>query len=360
MTLAKITKVVARAVLAPLERPITTATVSIPQAPLVLIDIQTDQGIVGHSYVFTYTPIALGPMIGLVEDMGASLIGKSLHPISRMAEMEQQIRLLGRQGLVAMALAGLDMSLWDAHAKSLNCTVVEVLGAAARPIPCYDSLGVFAIGRDEPLLEKSIGMGFKAIKIKVGGGTLAQDVTVLNAVRGQIGPDIRLMIDYNQTLTVPEAVTRIRRFEDEGFQLDWVEEPVEAEDFVGHSAVRKSVKTAIQSGENWWMPDDAARAIQAGISDHAMLDVMKIGGITGWQRAASYARAASLPVSSHLFIEASAHALCATPNAHLLEYLDVAGALLEAPHHVEDGSLTPRGPGLGIGWNESAVQRALI
>ncbi|MFG5384578.1 enolase C-terminal domain-like protein [Yoonia sp. R2-816] len=356
----KITKITARPALAPLKQPITTATVSIPKAPLVLIDIMTDQGIIGHSYIFTYTPIALAPMVRLIEDIGSGLIGKSVHPVSRLAEMEQSFRLLGRQGFIAMALAGLDMAHWDAHAKAHETSVAQMLGASPIPVPCYNSLGVFQIGRDEPLLEQSLADGFKAIKVKVGVGSLAHDVETVHAIKNQIGPEIRLMIDYNQSLTVPEAIRRIKRFEEEGFQLDWVEEPVTAEDFMGHNAVRFAVDTPIQTGENWWMPDDAARAIQAGVSDHAMLDIMKIGGITGWQRAASYANAASLPVSSHLFIEASAHVLCVTPNAHLLEFLDVAGSLLEEPYLVENGALTPRGPGLGISWDESAVQRALV
>jgi mandelate racemase len=360
MSSPKITKVIARAVLAPLERPITTATVSIPKAPLVLIDIQTDQGIVGHSYVFTYTPVPLGSMVGLIEETGNLLIGKTSHPVSRMAEMEQSFWLLGRQGLIGMALAGLDMALWDIHAKTHNTGVVEVLGATPRPVPCYDSFGIFGIGRDEPVLEASLAMGFKAMKFKLGDGSVEKDIENLRAVRSVVGPDIRLMVDYNQTLTVSEAIARIRRFEDEGLRLDWVEEPVRAEDFEGHRRVREKVTTPIQTGENWWMPDDAARAIQAGVSDHVMIDMMKIGGITGWQRAASYAQAASLPVSSHIFIEASAHALCATPNAHLLEYLDLAGTVLKNPYQIESGNLVPRGPGLGIMWDENAIQKVLV
>ena len=86
-----------------------------------------------------------------------------------------------------------------------------------------------------------------------------------------------------------------------------------------------------------------------------MPDLVKIGGITGWQRTTPIAQAASIPVSSHLFIEASAHALASTPNAHYLEFMDIAGSLMAEPYVLESGCLTPKGPGLGFIWDEKAV-----
>jgi len=163
------------------------------------------------------------------------------------------------------------------------------------------------------------------------------------------------MVDYNQSLTVPEATRRIDRLAD--YDLQWVEEPVPAEDLAGHATVRAASPVGIQTGENWWFPEDLARAIAAEASDFAMLDIMKIGGVTGWMRAAGLAAGASLPVSSHLFIEASAHVLAVTPGAHFLEYLDIAGALLKAPLPLEDGKLRPRGPGLGIEWDPKTVAK---
>jgi mandelate racemase len=116
----------------------------------------------------------------------------------------------------------------------------------------------------------------------------------------------------------------------------------------------------IQTGENWWFPRDMAKSIAAGASDFAMLDIMKIGGVTGWLSAMGQAEAASLPVSSHLFVEASAHVLPVTPTAHWLEYLDVAGSILAEKPSVIDGSLTAVGPGLGLCWDEDAVRRYAV
>jgi mandelate racemase len=165
------------------------------------------------------------------------------------------------------------------------------------------------------------------------------------------------MADYNQSLDPVEAIRRISHLEP--FDLAWVEEPVPAEDLAAHARVRAVSKVPIQTGENWWFPRDMQKAIAACASDLAMLDVMKIGGVTGWLSAAGQAEAASLPVSSHIFVEASAHLLAVTPTAQWLEFLDTAAAILREPNMVVDGKVTPRGPGLGIEWDEKAVKKHL-
>src|SRR5215467_3071972 len=144
-----------------------------------------------------------------------------------------------------------------------------------------------------------------------------------------IGPDIKLMVDFNQSLKPIEAWC-IARLADSNLHL--VEEPVKAEDIQGHAQVRRASKVPVQTGENWWFPNDMAKAIARGACDYAMIDIMKIGGATGWLSAMGQAHAASLPVSSHLCMEASSHMLAITPTAHWLECLDVAGAVLRAPY----------------------------
>ena len=350
-----IKNVEARAVIAPLARPLKTAVGTIPSAPLVLIDVVTVQGVVGRSYIFGYSPVTLRPLVELISNLAEMLRGKSLAPVPQMREFDGAFRLLGRQGLLGLAISGLDMAFWDALGHAQDLPVVRLLGGDEKPIPAYDSYGVINPERDIAQLENSLAQGFKAIKIKIGSGDLRHDVETVAAVRKIIGSDTRLMVDYNQSLTVPEAVRRINCLAE--YDLEWVEEPVPAEDLSGHAAIRTSCHVAIQTGENWWFPEDIARAIAASASDFAMLDIMKIGGVTGWLRAAGQAEGASLPVSSHLFMEASAHVLAVTPTAHFLEHLDIAGAVLSKPLEIEDGALRPRGPGLGIDWDDHAVSQ---
>ena len=343
------------AVDAPLVRPITTASGAIPSAPLVLIDVMTAQGVAGRAYIFGYTTLTLRPLLAVLAELAELLRGEVVAPVERFRQFEGAFRLLGRQGLLGMALSGLDMALWDLLGRAHGVSVARLLGAEERPLPAYDSFGLVDPARDRAELERSLARGFKAIKIKLGGGDLRGDLDTVERVREIIGADTALMVDYNQSLSVPEATRRLRRLAD--FDILWAEEPVPAEDLAGHAAVRQAGELPVQTGENWWFPEDAARAIAMKASDFVMLDLMKIGGVTGWMRAAAQAAAASLPVSSHLFVEASAHVLAATPGAHFLEHLDLAAAILADPPPVVEGVVTPRGPGLGLEWDTRAVER---
>jgi mandelate racemase len=345
----------ARAVIAPFARPLHTASGEIPAAPLLLIDIATDEGITGHAYLFGYTRVTLRALKALAEDVAPLLAGKAVAPQERAKDLQAAFRLLGRQGLLGMVLSGIDMALWDALGRALDQPVVALLGGAARPIAAYDSFGLIDLKADIPRIERSLAQGFRAIKIKIGGGDLADDVRVVGEVRRIVGETTRLMVDYNQSLSAPEAIRRLQALK--AYDLTWVEEPVPAEDLVGHAMVRASRLVPVQTWENWWFAEDMAKSIAAGASDHAMPDIMKIGGVTGWLRAAALAEAASLPVSSHIFIEASAHVLPVTPTALYLEYLDSAGAILREPSAVVDGAVTARGPGLGMDWDEEKVAR---
>ncbi|MGI9382662.1 MAG: enolase C-terminal domain-like protein [Methyloligellaceae bacterium] len=354
----KIRDIRARAINIPMERPVRTASGDIRSAPLVLLDIDTDQDVTGRAYVFAYTPLMLRPLVSVVEEILDLMTGKPVAPVDRMADMERAFKLLGRQGLVGMALAGLDQALWDALARALGLPLAALLGGGTEPIPAYDSYGIIDPAQDRGALERSLEQGFRAIKIKLGHAGLETDVATVTAVRTIIGDGVRLMLDYNQSLDAPEAVRRIERLAE--FDLEWVEEPVGAEDLVGHARVRAGVSVPIQTGENWWFPQDMAKAVAAGASDYAMLDIMKIGGVTGWLRAMGQAEAASLPVSSHAFVEASAHLLAVTPTVHWLEFLDKARPVLQLPAEVVDGAVRPRGPGLGMDWDEEAVARFAI
>jgi mandelate racemase len=357
-TIPAIRSVKARAVVAPIARPVRNAFGVIEAAPLVLIDVATDQGVTGRSYIFGYSRVTLKPLVLLIEEIGRDLEGKSVTPFDLMKAMDARFRLLGWQGLVGMAVSGLDMAFWDALGHTAGKPLVELLGGAARPMRAYDSYGAVDPVADERALRRSLEQGFRGIKIKGGDGDAANDERVVKGVRALLGPDIALMIDFNQSLDPVEAKHRIARLAP--YDLTWVEEPVPQENLIGHARVRHGSPIPIQAGENWWFPRGFAEAIAARASDFIMPDLMKVGGVTGWLNVAGQADAASIPMSSHLFAEASAHMLAVTPTAHWLEVLDFAGAILADPIQIVDGTLTARGPGLGLDWNETAVAKYLI
>jgi mandelate racemase len=353
-----IKSVKARAVVTPMARPLKNAFGVIDVAPLLLIDVATDQGITGRSYLFAYSKITLKPFVHLVEEIGHDLIGRPVAPYDLMAAMDAKFRLLGTQGLVGMAMSGLDMAFWDILGQAAGKPVVELLGGTARPVRCYDSYGALEVPADEKAVRQSLDLGFKAIKTKGGDGDAANDERRIKALRKLLGPDIALMLDFNQSLDPAEAKRRIERLAP--YDLTWIEEPVPQENLSGHAEVRETSEIPIQAGENWWFPRGFAEAIAAGASDFVMPDLMKVGGITGWLNVAGQADAASIPMSSHILPEASAHVLAVTPTAHWLEYLDFAGLILADPFKIVDGTLTARGPGLGMEWNETAVEKYLV
>jgi mandelate racemase len=354
-TTPTIRSVRARAVVAPISRPVKNAFGVIEAAPLVLIDVTTDQGISGHAYIFAYTKLTLAPLVHLIEETGRDLIGKPVAPFDLMAIMDAKFRLLGWQGLVGMAVSGLDMAFWDVLGQAAGQPLATLLGGSPRPIRAYDSYGAVDPVADEKDLRRSLEQGFRGIKIKGGDGDLANDERVVKAVRGLIGPDIALMLDFNQSLDPTEASRRIARLA--AYDLHWIEEPVAAENLEGHAKVRATSPISIQSGENWWFPRGFTEAINSGASDFIMPDLMKVGGVTGWLRVAAQAEAASIPMSSHLFAEASSHMLAVTPTAHWIEYLDIARAIVAEPVKIVDGTITAHGHGLGLSWDEAAVAK---
>jgi mandelate racemase len=348
----------ARGVVVPLARPLKNAFGVFDSGPLVLIDVETDQGVTGHAYIFAYANMTIKPLMHLIEEIGRELIGKPVAPYDLMAAMDAKFRLLGWQGLVGMAVSGLDMAYWDALGQVAGKPVVELLGGSPKPVKAYDSYGVVDPKADERALRRSIEQGFRGIKIKGGDGDAANDERVVSGIRTLLGPDIALMLDFNQSLDPAEATRRIERLAP--YDLTWIEEPVAQENLLGHAKVRATSPTPIQAGENWWFPRGFAEAIAAGASDFIMPDLMKCGGVTGWLRIAGQAEAASIPTSSHLFPEASAHVLAVTPTAHWLEFLDFACSILARPAEIVDGALTARGPGLGMEWDETAVKKYLV
>jgi mandelate racemase len=339
-----------------LARPVETASGVMRSTPLVLIDLETEEGVTGCAYVRCYTPTALYPLVQLIANLEPLLKGAQAVPASAERTLQWHFRLLGAQGLTGIAMAGIDMALWDARAKACDVPLVVLLGGEPKPIPAYASLRTMNPSGAAAEAEELCARGFGAIKVKIGGGDLAGDLSVIRAVRRAIGDDVKLMVDYNQSLSVAEAVARVRILDDEG--LYWIEEPTLAEDLAGHARIAAAAKTAIQLGENWWGPLDMAKSIAANASDHVMLDVMKLGGVSGWLRAAALAHAAGLPASSHTFPEISAHLLGVTPTALWLEYLDHAGPILTEPIRVENGHAFASGSlGSGIAWDEAAIAR---
>lgn len=345
-----------RAVRVPTTEPHQTASGVITESPLVLTDVITDTGISGHSIVFTYTAAALKPTAELIQNFETLVKGDVLAPAEVEQKLAKRFRLLGTQGLVGIALAAIDMALWDALARVHSMPLVRLLGGLEKPVRPYGAVGYDGVQGCAKAAEDWATRGFTGIKAKIGYPTVQEDVAVVRAMRKAAGDDMVIMVDYNQCLTPTEAVERLRVLDDEG--LTWVEEPTLAHDYAGHALVAREARTPIQCGENWWGTLDMQHAIEAQASDFVMPDVMKIGGVTGWLRAATLAHTKGIRVSNHLWPEISARLLCCTPTAHWLEYVDWWNPILAEPLRVEKGmAIVGDAIGTGVEWNEDVVRR---
>ena len=352
----------ARPVLAPFKRPPMSASGGIPTAPLVVVDLETDQGITGRSYVFGYATWSLKPIVQCLEAMSDMIKGDPVAPFEIEAKLRKRLLLLGSPGLVGIALAGVDMCAWDAFAQAQQLPLVKALGGETRPARAYNSCGLWIQPveklADEAELLLAEG-GFSAVKLRIGRDDPAQDLAAARSVRKRIGDKIALMSDFNQRLTVNEAILRGRMLDNEG--LYWLEEPVRHDDYAGCARVCAELQTPIQSGENLLNTYEMNEAIVSESLDYVMPDVQRIGGVTGWLRAAALAHVHGIEMSSHLFPEYSSHLLAVTPTCHWLEYVDWANPILAEPVQVKDGHvLIPDKPGVGISWNEEAVKRYAV
>ena len=352
----KIRKLSVRAVRVPMKEPHQTASGVVSESPLVLADITTDGGFTGHSITFTYTAAALKPTTDLMSNLAPLIEGQILAPRELEQSLAKRFQLLGTQGLVGMALAGIDMALWDAQARRHGTSLVRLLGGVERPIPAYGAIGYDGVAGSGKTAENWAKRGFRGIKAKIGYPTVREDVEVIRAMRQAAGGDVAIMADYNQCLTPVEAVERMHVLDEEG--LTWVEEPTLAHDYRGHAMVALAARTPIQCGENWWGTRDLQHALEAGASDYVMPEAMKMGGVSGWLRAAALAEAAGVRVSNHLWPEISAQLLCLTPMAHWLEYADWWNPIVAEPLRIENGMTVVDGAtGTGVAWNEDAVAR---
>jgi mandelate racemase len=352
-----ITGVRTRFVKVPMRFPLGTSAAIVTSAPLLLIDLETREGVVGHSYLFCYRDSGARAIDAVLHEAVDLVSGQPVVPADIDHFLSRRYALLGVSGVVRMALAAIDIALWDALAIAANMPLAQFLGADLAPIRAYnsDGLGLMAAPAAASEAVKLLDVGFNAVKLRLGHPDPATDLSVAKAVRAAIGDSVDLMVDYNQALSVSDAIERGRDLCD--LNIYWLEEQIRHNDFHGYAAIARELSIPVQIGENLDGPDAVKGAIEAKAADYLMLDIARIGGVTGWLRATQIAAIHGIPLSSHLFPEISVHLMAATPNAHWLEYVSWADAIFNDPMVIESGYTTPPSrPGLGIEWSERGVK----
>jgi mandelate racemase len=359
MQLASLTfkSIRARAVVLKLKRPVVARIATISEWPLILIDLFTEEGIVGRSYLEPYTIKTMRYLVPALQDFGDMLKGRRVAPIELYDLARKSLHFVGYQGQSMIAVSGLDMAAWDALAKASGVPLCVLLGGSVGPVKAYNSNGLW-LQAPEVLGADAIALrdegGFSALKLRLGRDRARDDLAAIDAIRAAVGDDMELMADFNQGLNLADAVQRCHIIDDAG--LSWIEEPIVYDNLDGYAQLTAELKTPIQIGENFYGPRDLHVALQKKACDLVMPDFMRIGGVTGWLRAAAIAGAAGIPMSTHLYPEVAAHVMRVTETAHWLEWQDWADPILQKPYEIRGGLLhIPDVSGLGLEWNEDAV-----
>ena len=324
--------IVARPVVLALKRPVIARIATMTEWPVILIDLLTEEGIIGRSYLEPYVAKAMRYLVPALGDLGAMLKGRRVAPIELFDAARKSLHFVGYEGLSMIAASGLDMAAWDALAKAADLPLCVLLGGSVGPVKSYNSNGLWlkdaqAVA-DEAMELRDEG-GFGGLKLRLGRGRASDDLATIEAVRKTVGEDMHLMVDFNQGLDLAEALQRCHMIDDLG--LAWIEEPIVYDNLDGYARLAAEVNTPLQIGENFYGPRDMHKALAKKACDLVMPDFMRIGGVTGWLRAAAIAGGAGIPVSTHLYPEVAAHMMRVTETAHWLEWQDWADPLSRRP-----------------------------
>jgi L-alanine-DL-glutamate epimerase-like enolase superfamily enzyme len=316
------------------------------------VEVHTDEGVVGIAP--TYARQVMRP--SHIARLKPLIIGEDPLNSARLWSKMYPYRDRG-------ALGAIDNALWDLRGKILGQPVYRLLGGVRDKVPVYASGGYYHEGKTlDDLAKEYIGFvdaGYVAVKLKVGGLSLAEDAARVAIVREAIGPEIGLAIDANRAWDLPQATRFVREVEQ--YNLAWVEEPLAVQDLLGASQLRQRIDVPLAGGEGsagrWEFRD----LMDQGAIDIVQPDCENCGGLTEWMRIAAYASARFLKVSPHGTHLTAAHAVAATENATTVEGLEeLFPWRREVIEHwpVINGQLTlPQTPGLGIVVDEAAIAR---
>jgi mandelate racemase len=262
LTLARVE---VRSVVVPLRRPVVSKVGSFEDWPLILVDLYTDQDVVGRSYLEPYLTESLGYLVPAIQAIAAGRQGQPINPLEDYQRSRRATNLVGYEGIALIAISGLDMAAWDALAKAADLPLARLLGGTVGSVPAYNSNGLWlnhplTLGQEAAeLVDEG---GFQALKLRLGRPRLADDLRAIEAVRGTVGSEVDLMVDFNQGMALGEALHRCHGLDDQG--LYWFEEPVAYNDLRGCAQLAWELRTPVQLGENFYAPRSCGERSRRG------------------------------------------------------------------------------------------------
>ena len=329
---------------------------------IILADITTDNGIVGTGFSHT-SGVGGQMMMGALRELAPTLIGMEVNPRAVWEEAWKYLRDNGPGGTTTLALAAIDIALWDALGKHFNMPVKDMLGSVKDRTPLYGS-GINLHLSAEEVVEQVQGWkaeGYFAAKVKVGKEDLEEDVYRLTKIREAVG-HYPLMVDANQGWTYAEGVRAAQRFRD--LDLYWIEEPYRIDDVESYRRLRARSTTPIALGENIYTLQQFNQYLVNDACDFIQADLGRVGGITPYMDIAALGRAFIAPMAPHFVMELSATILCAVPNGLCAEMTE-GGTLTQLgviePQLPENGYFVPRDcPGIGLEYNRDWLKKHVV
>lgn len=326
---------------------------------LIGVTLEDTKGVRGTGWTFT-SDYGGGEAVKALLDavLLKRVRGREAHDVEALNdELFHFTHRLGH-GISSMAIAAIDVALWDLRARAAGVSIARLLGRVRDRVPCYGSGKASPSLPIDELVELSSGYirdGFEAVKIRVGREP-GKDIERVRAVRQAIGDVPRILCDANERLDLPTALWLGRQLADLG--VHWFEEPLLSQDIDGYRRLRASLPIAIAMGEHVHSRRDFMPYILGGAVDVVQPDMCFVGGITETMRIGRMADASGLALAPHFMTVLHIHVAAALPRASYVEFYPFMDDLLVAGLRVEKGMLlVPDGPGHGVEFTEDAWRK---
>jgi L-alanine-DL-glutamate epimerase-like enolase superfamily enzyme len=325
-----------------------------------IVRVRCDDGSSGTGYSYTIGTGGSSVVALLRDHLAPRLIGRDpalIESIWRDLMFATHATTVG--AITSLALAAIDTALWDWRCLRDGQPLWRAAGGAKQRIPVYTTEGGWLHLSPDDLVRETLAAqkaGFKGAKIKVGKPHVGDDIARLAAVRDAVGDGFEIMVDANQCFTLSEALRRAPRYAELG--IAWFEEPLPADDIVGHQRLAAASAVPIAVGESLYSPAQFAAYVQHGACSIVQVDVARVGGITPWLKVAHMAEAFNLAVCPHFLMELHVSLTAAAPSAAWVEYIPQLDAVATSRMAIEDGmAVAPDVPGLGIAWRYDELER---
>lgn len=341
---------------AKLEKPISDATHTLTEISFLVLRIETEKHVIGESYLlsFQYSPNAI---LGAIKDHGERIVGTYVNEAGRLfAQTNNDNEYFGQEGINRWAQAQFNIALWDAHCKILGAPIWKVLGTYKTEIPIYGSGGWISYTIDELKDEVTdyVNRGFKAVKIKVGKPDWKEDLERLRLVRESVGKNVEIMMDANQGMSLPNAMSLSRAAREIG--ITWFEEPINHSNFRGFESLKNKTGISLAMGEREFSTLPLRELIERSAIDIWQPDILRIGGVEAWRESAALAGAFDIPVLPHYYKDYDIPLLCTIPNGVGAESFDWIDPLIDYPLQIRNGMVTPHNrPGWGFSFKDECL-----